>query len=115
MWTDGPNRTPDQVDANVHRRVRDMNMHNYSMQSSDMPNPRQPEPPALPRLAEIHVPTLVIVGDEDLPHIQGIAETLATSIPCAKKAVIHNTVHHLNMEQPEEFNRIVLDFLATVK
>jgi len=33
-------------------------------------------------------------------------------IPGARQAVIPNTAHHLNLEQPEEFNRLVLDFLA---
>ncbi|GAC1398339.1 MAG: alpha/beta hydrolase [Ktedonobacteraceae bacterium] len=114
IWTDGPNRTPDQVDANVRSRVRDMNLHNYSLQTADTPSPRLQEKPALPRLAEIHAPTLVIIGDEDVAPIQELAETLAASIPGAKKVVISNTAHHSNMEQPEHFNRIVLDFLASL-
>jgi len=115
MWTDGPNRTPDQVDATVRARIHDMNLHNYSLQTEDTPSPRPQEQPAFPRLAEIRTPTLVIVGDEDVVPIQQLAETLATSIPGAKKAVIHNTAHHPNMEQPEQFNRIVLDFLASIQ
>lgn len=115
IWTDGPNRTPDQVNATVRNRIREMNLHNYSLQTEDTPSPRPQEQSALPRLADIHVPTLAIVGDEDVAPIQEIAETLATSIPGAKKAVIHNTAHHPNMEQPEQFNRIVLDFLASLQ
>ncbi len=114
IWTDGPNRTPDAVDPTVRARIRDMNLHNYSLQTEDTPSPRPPEQPALPRLADIHTPTLVIVGDEDVVPIQELAQTLATHIPGAKKAVIHNTAHHLNMEQPEQFNQIVLAFLASV-
>jgi pimeloyl-ACP methyl ester carboxylesterase len=115
MWTDGPNRTPDQVDPTVRARVHEMNLHNYALQTEDTPSPRPPEQPALPRLAEIHTPTLVIVGDEDVEPIQQLAETLATNIPGAKKAVIHNAAHHPNMEHPEQFNRIVLDFLASLQ
>ncbi len=114
IWTDGPNRTPDQVNPTVRARIRDMNLHNYSLQTEDTPEPRPQEQPALSRLAEIHTPTLVIIGDEDVVPIQEVAETLATSIPGAKKAVIHNTAHHLNMEQPEQFNSIVLNFLASL-
>lgn len=114
MWTDGPNRTPDQVDAGVRARVREMHLHNYSLQTADTPSPRKPEKPALPRLGEIHAPTLIIVGDEDVVQIKEIAQTLATSIPNAKKAVIHNAAHHPNMEHPAEFNRVVLDFLASL-
>ena len=114
IWTDGPNRTPDQVDATVRNRIREMNLHNYLLQPGDTPSPRPQEQPAYSRLADIHAPTLVIVGDEDVVPIQQLAETLATSIPGAKKAVIHNTAHHPNMEQPAQFNRIVLDFLASI-
>ena len=114
IWTDGPNRTPDQVDPTVRARIHDMNLHNYSRQTEDTPSPRPQEQPALPRLAEIHAPTLVIIGDEDVVPIQQLADTLATNIPGAKKAVIPNTAHHPNMEQPEQFNRIVLDFLASM-
>ncbi len=115
IWTDGPNRTPDQVDPNVRARVREMNLHNYSRQTEDTPSPREQEHPALPRLAEIHTPTLVIVGDEDVAQIKEIANMLATRIPGAKKATIPNTAHHPNMEQPEQFNRIVLDFLSSLQ
>ncbi|GAC1359696.1 MAG: alpha/beta hydrolase [Ktedonobacteraceae bacterium] len=115
IWTDGPSRTPDQVDPKVRARVRDMNLHNYTLQTEDTPSPRPQEKPAWPRLAEIHAPTLVIIGDVDVAPIQELAETLATSIQGAKKAVIHNAAHHPNMEQPEQFNHIVLDFLASIK
>lgn len=116
MWTDGPNRTPDQVDANVRRRVHEMNLHNYQRQTPDMsvPLPMDDATKAINRLKTIHVPTLVIVGDEDQPYIQTIADKLASDIAGAQKVVIPNTAHHLNMEQPATFNRIVLDFLASV-
>jgi len=114
MWTDGPNRTPDQVETPVRARIHEMNLHNYSKVTSETPSPRPQEEPALPLLRGIHVPTLVIVGDEDVHNIQMIADRLANSIPNAKKVVIHNAAHHPNMEHPEEFNRAVLDFLKNL-
>ena len=115
IWTDGPNRTPDQVDPKVRARVHEMNLHNYSLQTEDTPSPRDQEHPALPQLAEIHAPTLVIIGEEDVAQIKQIADMLVDRIPDAKKAVIPNTAHHPNMEQPEQFNRIVLDFLGSLQ
>ena len=73
---------------------------------------RKLEPLAAGRLSEIHVPTLVIVGDLDDPGIMGVADTLETGIDGAKKVVMTGTAHLPNMEFPEEFNRIVLDFLV---
>lgn len=64
------------------------------------------------RLSEIHVPTLIIVGDQDVRSILQIADVLEKGIAGARKVVIPGTAHHLNMERPEEFNRAVLDFLG---
>ena len=70
------------------------------------------EPPAASRLAEIKVPTLVVVGDCDVEEILMAADFLAEGIPGAQKAVIPGVAHYPNMERPTEFNRVVLDFLA---
>lgn len=43
-----------------------------------------------------------------------IADTLETGITGAKKVMISGTAHHLNMEKPEEFNQVVLDFLGSL-
>jgi pimeloyl-ACP methyl ester carboxylesterase len=72
------------------------------------------EPPAGERLGEIAVPTLVLIGDQDVSAIQAIAEKLATTIPGARKVVLTNTAHVPNMEQPEVFNRLVLEFLGSL-
>ena len=116
MWTDGPVRTPEQVDPAVRARVKAMTLRNY--QRPDDPNgpePQEPEPSAAQRLAEIRVPTLIIIGDADVREILAIADTLVAGIAGARKVIIPNTAHHLNMEQPERFNQIVLDFLGNLR
>ena len=40
---------------------------------------------------------------------------LAAAIPGARKIVLPNTAHVPNMEQPEVFNQLVLDFLDTLE
>jgi pimeloyl-ACP methyl ester carboxylesterase len=72
------------------------------------------EPPAAGRLSEIHVPALIIVGDQDVELILTIADTLEKDIVGAKKVVIPGTAHHLNMEKLEEFNCVVIEFLEQV-
>jgi len=69
------------------------------------------QPPAITRLAEVRVPTLIIVGNLDLPDKLALTEQLATSIPGARREIIAGAAHMVTMEQPQEFNRIVLDFL----
>lgn len=69
-------------------------------------------PPAMGRLGEIKAPTLVVVGEGDVPDILRIAEILENGIPGATRVIIPGTGHMLNMQKPPEFNRIVLDFLT---
>jgi 3-oxoadipate enol-lactonase len=70
------------------------------------------EPPAHERLGEIGVPTLVLVGADDIADMHENADRLAAGIPGARKVVMEGAKHLPAFERPEEFNRIVLDFLA---
>lgn len=64
-------------------------------------------------LAEIHVPTLVLVGDRDTPFIDA-AEYMAARIPNAVKAVIPDAGHAANIDQPAAFNEAVTAFLRSL-
>jgi pimeloyl-ACP methyl ester carboxylesterase len=74
--------------------------------------PFKPDPAA--RFHEIRVPTLIIVGDRDMPAFQLVAEAMSRDIPGAKLAVIRGAGHMSNMDRPEEFNRLVLGFLSAL-
>jgi pimeloyl-ACP methyl ester carboxylesterase len=112
-WVDGPHRTPDIVDGSVRERVRDMDTYNFDLAGEE--GVQQPlDPPALERLNEVRVPTLVIVGDGDVPDILENAATLAAGIAGARKEVIHDAAHMLSMERKQDFNQLVLDFLSAV-
>jgi len=73
------------------------------------------EPPAMERLAAIRAPTLVVLGEHDLPDFHAIADALHRQLPGARKAVLPGTGHMANMEAPEEFNEVVLRFLEEIK
>ncbi len=115
LWTDGPYRTPQQVDPQVRERVRVMTTHNYERGDDEDVQPQEMEPPAAGRLSEIHVPVLIIAGGQDTEAILKIADTLEKSIAGAKRVVIPGTAHHPNMEKPQEFNRAVIEFLERVE
>lgn len=68
-------------------------------------------PPAAERLSEIRVPTVIVVGERDLPDFQGIADVLAAGISDARKVVMKGVGHMSNMEDPATFNTIVMRFL----
>lgn len=71
-------------------------------------------PPAIDRLPNVKTPTLIIVGNRDVNDIHEICGLLYARIPGAKEVVIQNSGHIVNMEQPEVFNRAVLEFLAAL-
>jgi pimeloyl-ACP methyl ester carboxylesterase len=70
------------------------------------------DPPAVKRLKDIQVPTLAIVGALDNAEISRAADLMVKEIKGAKKVVIEDAAHVPNMDQPEEFNRIVVEFLG---
>lgn len=114
IWVDGPRRSPEAVNPAVRARVREMNMQTFTRHDEyEQAQPQELEPAASTRLGEIQAPTLVIIGDQDVSGIQTIADRLAAEISGARKVVMPNTAHVPNMEQPETFNQIVLDFLAS--
>lgn len=61
-------------------------------------------------LVSIQVPTLIIVGDQDQPFLAP-CEYMAKKIPGARLEVIRDAGHSSNLDQPEAFNRVLLDFL----
>jgi pimeloyl-ACP methyl ester carboxylesterase len=61
-------------------------------------------------LATIRVPTQIIVGDQDQPFLAP-SEYMAKKIPGARLEVIPGAGHSANLDQPEIFNRVLLDFL----
>ena len=77
----------------------------------------QRERPSLFDLVEemkrLSVPTLVLSGDEDWPCLlPGIL--MKQSIPSAALSVMANCGHTINLEAPDEFNRILREFMAQV-
>lgn len=114
MYTDGPGRTPGNVDPAVRERVREMTAYNVSLPDTEFEE-LEPEPPAVSRLSEVRVPTLVVVGGADLPSVLERSRLLHEGIAGAKKVVLPETAHHPNMENPAEFNRHVLRFLNGLK
>ena len=64
-------------------------------------------------LPTIAVPSIVVVGADDKPFLNA-ADYMAAKIPGAKKAVIPNAGHSANIDQPEAFNKAIVEFLAGV-
>jgi len=55
---------------------------------------------------------LVLLGEHDDPSFVLAADELKRRVPGTRSELIAGTAHLPNMERPEEFNRLVLEFLT---
>lgn len=111
VWLYGKGRTATDVDPAIREAVREMDRNTTERFPADA-KPGRIDPPAIERLNEVQVPTLVMVGDLDVDHVHETADVLSGRIVGARLAVMQGVAHVPNMERPEEFNRLVLDFLS---
>jgi pimeloyl-ACP methyl ester carboxylesterase len=80
------------------------------MTHNDFPRPTQP---ALPRLHEIRMPTLILVGDADIPDVHAHAGAIEAGIPDSRLVVVPEVGHLMYLEKPDEFNKIVISFIES--
>jgi 3-oxoadipate enol-lactonase len=65
----------------------------------------------LDRLPEIKLPSLIIVGENDLGTPVAASEAIHTSLPDSELEVLSSAAHLSNVEQAEKFNSCLLSFL----
>ena len=65
------------------------------------------QPLAITALDKIKIPTLIVIGEYDLEVCNEIADLMEEKIEDAKKIIIKDSGHIMNMDQPAEFNRLV--------
>jgi 3-oxoadipate enol-lactonase len=62
-------------------------------------------------LSRIAVPTLILVGESDALTPISAAQSMHDKIQGSELHVISKSAHLSNLENPEEFNRLLLNFL----
>lgn len=116
LWVDGPGRGPDAVDPALRERARRMILRSYDLYAEAAkdgePQVRWPDPPAVARLDELRVPTLIVVGEHDVPDMFDVADRLENAIAGARTVVVPGAAHLLPLERPAELNRILVEFLT---
>ncbi|HXY36127.1 MAG TPA: alpha/beta hydrolase [Planctomycetaceae bacterium] len=112
MWLKDPYMAPAMENPTLAERLRYLARENahYWLQNPILQRP--PRPPAAQKLREIKVPTLVILGERDLPRSVEISARLLRDINGTKKVVIPGAGHMVNMERPGGFDRAVMEFLS---
>jgi len=109
VWVDGTGHADDAVRAHVRAMLDEYRFGHLAKTA-----PTAAAGNTYARVGSIKVPTLVVVGDRDVPYMIGAMEALASRVPGASRAVIPGAAHLANLDQPDLFNRAVLDFLARV-
>jgi pimeloyl-ACP methyl ester carboxylesterase len=64
-------------------------------------------------LKHMMVPTLIVSGDDDEPCLQP-ALFMKRTIPDSRLWIVPRTTHPVNLEEPDAFNRVVLDFITQI-
>jgi 3-oxoadipate enol-lactonase len=116
MWVDGPRRSPEDVDPAVRAAVAEMQGRALELQAPHWEDLDEDllVPDIAERLDEVRVPTLVLVGDEDVDDVHRLARRFASEIPGARLETIPGAAHVPSLEQPAAFDELVLPFLAEV-
>jgi 3-oxoadipate enol-lactonase len=113
-WLADPLFAPANERPDVAARLRQMVMDYSGWRWMHRDPHRSQEPPAAERLTEMTAPTLVLLGERDLPDFHAIADIITRQAPGARKIVLSGVGHMANMEAPEQFNAAVLGFLAEI-
>jgi len=115
IWFDGTGRTPEQVDPEMRKLLYDMNRQALAYEVKQL-GKRLPNAsvPAFDRLGDLKIPVLIIVGTHDTPYILAAADYMVERIPSAQKVVIEDAAHLPNMDQPQEFQAVVTNFLNRI-
>lgn len=108
---DDPHFIPATENPAAREKTRQILIENIGrFQSEDLAQP--PARPAAGRVAEIEVPALILLGGRDHPEQLSIGEMLESGMRGAKTVVFFGSGHMVNLENPERFNKTVLEFLA---
>jgi pimeloyl-ACP methyl ester carboxylesterase len=68
--------------------------------------------PAYERLPDIKAAVLFVIGDRDAPAVQNAARATAERLPGARVEVVAGADHLPQMEEPEQVNRIIQEFVG---
>ena len=113
VWVDGWGQPATRVDPNIRRTVHDWILTTYRQERSEG-KPQPIRPPAVERLGDLRCPTLVMVGLADEPGGVRSGRHLAESVAGARLVEFPGVAHMINLEEPQRFGDLVLEFLAEV-
>ncbi len=97
----------------IVKRVRDMMMRTSPEGAAAALRGMAEREDQTERLSQINVPTLIVVGKEDPITPVADSQKMHERIADSQLVVIDNASHVSNLEQPDQFNRALKDFLSS--
>lgn len=113
FWGDGPGQPEGRLNAAARTAMHDWILTTYAAEKEEG-IPQRLDPPADERLDRVTMPLLIVIGELDEAYTNATCRILADSLPRAGFEIFEGAAHMLNLEQPERFTQLVLDFLAEV-
>jgi len=117
-FLDGPRRAPEQSNPEARARIAAMSQWNFGRTDGYWKKAalqRNPAVPAPERLAELRIPVLLIVGEEDQPEVIELSERLAAGLPDARLVRVPDAGHHANIERPDVVLPLLREFFAETR
>lgn len=111
LWLDGPLVSERRVTGPARELLLDMNSIVLRSPTAGMDKDVSQISPAFNRLAEIEVPTLMIWGDLDFPHIQERCRVVADRIMNSSHLVLTSSAHLPTLDRPDEVTAALLEFI----
>ena len=109
-WVDGVNQPATRVDAAVREAIKGWDRE--LLEPGREFGNRIKASPAIDRLGEIEIPTLVAIGDLDTSGTRAAADVLAEGVEGARLVHFPTAAHIIGMEAPDELAAAMLDLLA---
>jgi pimeloyl-ACP methyl ester carboxylesterase len=111
MWVNGLGQAKDRASAAIYRRV--LQTVKASQDRKDGKAKEIPiNPTAIERLSALKIPMLLVIGGLDVESTQWSASHILKGLPSAQKVVFEDAAHLPSAEQPNRFNKVVLEFLG---
>jgi 3-oxoadipate enol-lactonase len=114
LWLAGPGRHLEDVDPRLVDLFREMDLKPTRTEAQRDLFAQTLEPPTDLQLHTITAPTLIMVGENDLPQLHEAAEYLAQRLSDRPHVVIPGSAHLPSLDQPGAFNAHLTRYLETL-
>lgn len=111
LWLDGPLSESGRVSGETRDLFLRMNAIHLNHPELTEEEERDD---AVDNLSAITAPTLLVVGELDMPDIVARHEDLSEELENAFAVVLEDTAHFPNLERPDLFNPLLIEFLEAV-